>query len=75
MIDLARREKIEVREEGVALADFRKATEVFLTGTVAELVAVTTLDNRPIGTGKPGEITRRLRAAYDEYVRSFRSQH
>jgi branched-chain amino acid aminotransferase len=33
---------------------------MFLTGTAAEVIPVTMVDRRPIGTGQPGPITRRL---------------
>jgi branched-chain amino acid aminotransferase len=36
------------------------ADECFLTGTAAEVIAVTSLDGRQIGTGQPGPITSHL---------------
>ena len=44
------------------------ADEVFLTGTAAELVPVREIDDHKIGTGKPGEVTRVLGAAFEEAV-------
>lgn len=44
------------------------ADEVFITGTAAEIVGVRMIDFRPIGTGKVGEITRRLQKAFDEVI-------
>jgi len=43
---------------------------VFLTGTAAEIIAVTTVDRRPIGEGRPGPITRRLAQEFAAYARS-----
>lgn len=40
------------------------AEECFMTGTGAEIVPVVRIDGRPIGTGLPGTITRRLMSAY-----------
>jgi branched-chain amino acid aminotransferase len=45
------------------------ADEVFLTGTGVQTVAVTRVDYRPIGTGRMGEITARLRPALAAVVR------
>ena len=45
------------------------ADEVFVCGTAAEIVGVASVDGRPIGEGRTGEITRRLREAYRSAVR------
>jgi branched-chain amino acid aminotransferase len=44
------------------------ADEVFMTGTAAELVPVREVDDHTIGTGRPGEITSVLQAAFDDAV-------
>ena len=51
-------------ERDLALFDVYAADEAFLTGTAAEVVAVTTVDQRKIGSGEPGEITKRITARY-----------
>lgn len=61
---------IDCVERDVALFDVYGADEVFLTGTAAEVVAMTTLDNRTIGDGKPGEITKRITARYRELTQT-----
>jgi branched-chain amino acid aminotransferase len=43
-----------------------RADEVFCTGTMGELAAVTTIDGRRIGSGEPGAMTRRLSELYRE---------
>jgi branched-chain amino acid aminotransferase len=50
----------------MALFDLYGAEEAFLTGTAAEVVPVTKLDNRPIGNGKPGEVTQKLIKLFKE---------
>ena len=45
------------------------ADEMFLTGTAAEVIPVVKVDGRPIGTGKPGPITRQLRKRFQKLVR------
>ena len=54
----------EVRD--VSLAEVHRADEVFCTGTMGELAAVTTVDGRTIADGKPGALTTRLSALYGE---------
>ncbi len=52
----------EVRD--VAPSELHRATEVFVTGTMGELVPVLSIDRRVIGPGEPGEVTARLTAAF-----------
>jgi branched-chain amino acid aminotransferase len=57
-----------VVERNVARAEMYLADEVFMSGTAAELVPVREVDNHKVGTGKPGEITRVLQAAFDDAI-------
>ncbi|MED1949788.1 branched-chain amino acid transaminase [Brevibacillus centrosporus] len=43
--------------------------EMFLAGTGAQIAAITSVDRRPVGTGKMGSITKQLQEAYDSAVR------
>jgi branched-chain amino acid aminotransferase len=60
VIEVARVAGIEVRELPMTKHDVYIADECFLTGTAAEIVPVVRVDNRVIGTGKPGPVTRDL---------------
>ncbi|MDO4583619.1 MAG: branched-chain-amino-acid transaminase [Planctomycetia bacterium] len=60
VMDLAREAGIEVREISQTRHDVYIADECFLTGSAAEVIPVVKIDGRPIGTGKPGPITRQL---------------
>ena len=50
--------------EDLSLVDFYRADEVFCTGTMGELAPVTTIDSRPIGSGRTGPVTIRLSEAF-----------
>jgi branched-chain amino acid aminotransferase len=54
----------EVREEGIARAEVYLADEAFFTGTAAELTPIRELDDRVIGTGEPGPITKKLQETF-----------
>jgi branched-chain amino acid aminotransferase group I len=56
-------------EDDITLEELLRAEETFLTNSVIEIMPLTEVDGKPIGTGKPGEVTRRLKAAYKELVR------
>jgi branched-chain amino acid aminotransferase len=60
---------IEVVERPIDRTEVYLADEVFLTGTGVQIVAVTRVDHRAIGTGRMGEITGRLRPAMAAVVR------
>ena len=55
---------IPVREGPILLDRLHHIDELFLTGTTTEVMPVVRVDGRPIGTGEPGAITRRLMDAY-----------
>ena len=54
----------------LSLAEFHRAEEVFCTGTMGELAAVTRIDGRVIGNGEVGPMTRRLTAWFRELTRT-----
>jgi branched-chain amino acid aminotransferase len=69
VIELARAAKIPFEETALTRHDLYTADEFFLTGTAAEVVAVVKCDDRTIGTGKPGPITRQLRERFFQLAR------
>ena len=69
-IVIAREMGIEVSEPQMTRYDIYTADECFLTGTAAEIIPAVELDRRPIGSGKPGPVTRRLIARYRELTRT-----
>jgi len=70
IIELARKDNIEVREAALTRHDVYTADEVFLTGTGAEVIPVVKCDQRVIGTGKPGPVFRKLRDAFFALTRA-----
>src|SRR6516164_6221 len=70
ILELARAAKITVHEMALTRHDVYSADECFLTGTAAEVAPVVQCDGRPIGSGKPGPITRQLRERFHQLARS-----
>jgi len=61
-----------VLKEGIWLGEeLLKADEIFLSGTVKNIMPVSILDNRPVGNGKPGPITRKMMGLYSRLLESF----
>ncbi len=51
---------IAVEAKRLSLFELYSADEIFLTGTGAEIISVVTIDGRPVGNGRPGDVTKRL---------------
>ena len=67
VMELARDSGHEVSESAIIRHDIYVADECFLTGTAAEIIPVVSLDQRTIGDGKPGPITKSLMAQFVSY--------
>lgn len=68
LFELAQELRVPVREVPLTRHDVYNADEAFLTSTIKEILPVTTIDGRRIGTGRPGPLTRRLNRAFRELV-------
>lgn len=64
VMDLALAQGIPAAEASLTPADALSAGEAFITSTTREITPVTTIDETPIGGGKPGPITLRLMKAF-----------
>jgi len=64
VLEICAAEKITCHETDLTMEDFYRADEVFCTGTMGELAAVTTIDGRTVGNGQIGEMTQRLSEQY-----------
>ncbi|HJX53195.1 MAG TPA: branched-chain amino acid transaminase [Polyangia bacterium] len=70
LITLLREELgLTVEERPVERGELYLADEIFLTGTAAQITAVTRIDHRPIGSGQMGPVTKRLRSLFFNVVR------
>jgi branched-chain amino acid aminotransferase len=64
VMTLLRDDGVEVREQRVGRADVYQADEAFFTGTAAEVTPIREIDDRPVGEGKPGSVTRRVQELF-----------
>lgn len=69
VLELAAEGKIPTKQCNLTRYDLYTAEECFLTGTGAEIVPVTSIDKRKIGTGNVGPQTTQLMEAFHQYVR------
>ena len=66
VIEVGKESGIPVREAVLRDEDLLKAEEVFITSTTRGVMPATKIDDRVVGTGEPGPVTRALGAAYDK---------
>ncbi|OGO70181.1 MAG: branched-chain-amino-acid transaminase [Chloroflexi bacterium RBG_19FT_COMBO_62_14] len=70
IIALARQELgLDVIERPIDRTEVYLCTELIMTGTAAQVTAVTHVDHRPIGEGQMGPVAAELRKLYDRVVR------
>ena len=70
VFDIAQKLGIPIRESDMSRHEVYTADECFLTGTAAEVIAAVKLDQRSIGTGKPGLVTQRIIEQFRELTQT-----
>jgi len=71
IMELAKNELgLEVVERSIDRTEVFIADEMFMTGTAAQVVAVTKVDHRPVGIGSMGPVTTKLRMTFDDVVKA-----
>jgi D-alanine transaminase len=68
VLELARKEGIEVVEQPFTIEDAHQAREAALSSTSSWLLPVTAIDGRPVSNGMPGHVVRQLMACYAAYL-------
>ena len=71
VIRLSQENGLRVEEGCWPVEILENVDEMFLTGSVKHLMPVTRLDEKVIGDGKPGSITRSLSSLYENFLERF----
>ena len=69
VLALAREDDILTEIRDISKDELYLADEIFLTGTAAEIKSVGEIDNRMIGNGKTGTITKRMKRLFEQSIR------
>ena len=64
MEEICRAQGIPFALRRITREEVLHADELLLTSATKEVLAITTLDGQPVGSGKPGPVTQKLYAAY-----------
>jgi len=74
VIELARANRLPLEIRQVSEAEVRGADELWLTSSTKEVLAISTLDGKPVGhgkdAGKPGPMAARMHQLYQDYKRT-----
>ncbi len=68
LIDLLREERVAYEERPFRIAEALEAREAFVTSASNTVMPVVKIDDTPIGEGKPGPLTLRLRSKFDQFA-------
>ncbi len=69
LIEIAKKNKIKVIEKAFSSCDLFSSKEAFLTSTTAKILPVVKINEKTIGDGKPGQMTKALIKMYNELVK------
>jgi D-alanine transaminase len=74
VLELAAASKVPVEVREIGEDEVRGADELWLTSSSKEVLAVTTLDGRPVGDGQPGPVFKVIYGAFQEFKRRIMRQ-
>jgi D-alanine transaminase len=69
VLEIAAANGIPYQVRRISVAEVFAADELLLTSSTKEVLAITQLDGKPVGTGKPGAIFARLHKLYQDFKR------
>lgn len=69
VLELAAAIRVPVELREIPEREVRSADELWVTSSTKEVLAIVTLDGKPVGTGKPGPVFRKLYQAFQEFKR------
>jgi len=72
VLELAQANGMRAQIRPISEEELRGADEVWITSAMREVLAVTRLDGKPVGSGAPGEVFRRMHAAFTEFKAQLR---
>ena len=75
ILELAPQIGIDTLEQNIEPGELFQADEAFLTNSIMEIMPLTEIDGKAIGSGRPGPLTRRLMVAYNGLVGSETGKH
>ena len=75
VMTIARDQGYDVVEQSLSRSDLYLADEAFFTGTAAEIVPLVEVDDRKLGTGRPGDVARGIIQTFHQATRGELDQY
>ena len=74
VVELAQANGLQLEVRPITEAEVRSADEIWVTSSTKEVLAVSTLDEKAVGNGKPGAVFRRMHQLYQDFKRAVMRQ-
>jgi len=74
VVELAQANGLRLEVRPITEAEVRSADEIWVTSSTKEVLAVSTLDEKAVGNGKPGAVFRRMHPLYQDFKRAVMRQ-
>jgi D-alanine transaminase len=74
VLELAAAAGVPIELRAISEQEVRSADELWVTSSTKEVLAVVTLDGKPVGSGKPGAVFRKIHQAFQEFKRTVMRQ-
>jgi D-alanine transaminase len=72
VVELAHENNLCMEERAVSVEELATADEVWMTSSTKEILPIVSINNKPVGAGKPGAMHKRMLAIYQDYINRFR---
>jgi D-alanine transaminase len=72
ILELAQKAHISCKEAPISEQQLREADEIWITSSTKEIMPVTSLDNEPVGNGKPGPLWHQVVELFQQFKESMR---
>jgi len=70
-VELAKKNDLKIEERTVKVEELFSADEIFITGSYKWILPITNVDEKTIGLGKIGEITKKIMSLADDFVKKY----
>ena len=71
MIELARKNNLPLEMRRVHRREVKRADELWIMSSTKEVAPITTLDDKPVGTGVPGPVFKQIKKLFEDYKRNL----
>ncbi|MCP4911638.1 MAG: D-amino acid aminotransferase [Oligoflexia bacterium] len=75
LLALGKKHGLDMIESNFTADSLKQADEAFITSSTKEIVPITKIDGKNLGSGNPGEVTKKLTKLYQDYVRETISSY